>query len=127
MKNKLNQPDVETTTTNINLETQTIIASNYPRKTFKPVADKIVGVPATTEEEIFKEFFKIGFSVNYSEDNKYLVDLINTEEMSIIKIDKKGKRYIKVNSVNYSEFVPISFEEHQLLHKLFKIWGWFDE
>lgn len=79
------------------------------------------------EQKIFKEFFKIGFVIHYSEDYKYLLDLINLEEMSIIKIDKKNEIYIKVDSVTDNEFVPISKKEHQLLHKLFESWGWFDE
>ena len=83
--------------------------------------------PKPTEQEVFKKLFKIGFSVHYSKDNEFLVDFYNVEEMSVIKIDKKNKRYIKVDSIYYTSFVPISLKEHQLLHKLFEIWGWFDE
>ena len=79
------------------------------------------------EQKIFKELFKIGFSTHYSEDNETLLEFINMEEMSIIKIDKKGKRYIKVDYVTYTNFVPISNKEHQLLHKLFELYGWFNE
>lgn len=95
-----------------------VCCREYPRKNYKIILQERL------EEGIFQEFFKIGFSVKYSEDNKFLVDLINTEEMSVIKIDKKNKRYIKVDSVYYTSFVPITLKEHQLLHKLFKIWGW---
>lgn len=79
------------------------------------------------EQKIFKELFKIGFSTHYSEDNKTLLEFINVEEMSIIKIDRKGKRYIKVDSVCYQNFVPISNKEHYWLNKLFELYGWFDE
>ena len=79
------------------------------------------------EQKIFKNFFKLGYSVHYSEDNKDLIEFINVEEMSIIKINKKSKRYMKLDNVIYSSFVPISAKEHILLHKLFELWGWFDE
>lgn len=79
------------------------------------------------EQKIFKELWKIGYSVHYSEDNQYLIDFYNIEEMSVIKVDKKNKRYIKVDSVYYTSFVPITSEEHYWLNKLFKIWRWFDE
>lgn len=78
------------------------------------------------EQKIFKKFFKIGFSTHYSEDNEFLLDLINSKEMSIIKIDKKGKRYIKVDYITFNEFIPITLKEHQLLHELFELWEWFE-
>lgn len=80
--------------------------------------------PKPTEQQILKKFFKIGFVTHYSEDFEELIDLINIEEMSVIKINKESKRYIKVDSVYYSDFVPISLKEHQLLHELFTVWGW---
>lgn len=79
------------------------------------------------EQAIFKKLFKIGYSVQYSKDNEFLVDFYNVEEMSMIKINKKSKRYIKVDSIYYTSFVPITYKEHLLLHRLFEIWGWFDE
>ena len=79
------------------------------------------------EQAILKELFKIGYSVHYSQDNQYLIDFYNVEEMSVIKVNKKSKRYIKVESVYYTSFVPITSEEHYWLHRLFEIWGFFDE
>ena len=61
MKTKLNQPDVETTTTDINLDTQFIIASRYPREKIEMVNGKFVGISAPTEEDVFKEFEKLGY------------------------------------------------------------------
>ena len=71
------------------------------------------------EQEIFKEL--------YSKNNEFLFKFYNVEEMSVIKVNKKSKRYIKVESVYYTSFFPITSEEHYWLNKLFEIWGWFDE
>lgn len=101
-----------------------VSCSKYPRKNYKI---KFEEQKELLEQAIFKEFLKIGFSVRFSEDNKTLVDFYNAEEMSVIKIDKKNKRYIKVDSVYYTSFVPITLKEHQLLTLLFKIWGWIYE
>lgn len=79
------------------------------------------------EHKVFKELFKIGFSLHRSEDNEFLLAFYNVEEMSVINVNKKSKRYIKVDSVFYEKFVPITLKEHQLLHRLFTIWGWIDE
>ena len=132
-KPKLNQPDVEKTATDINLETQTIIANQYPRKKIEMVDGKFVGIPAPTEEDIFKEFENLGYECVFSNNKKHLVLMKNVKKD---KYDGDYSKIISINSItkNYScyidesySFDDITLKEHQLLHRLFEIWGWVDE
>ena len=77
------------------------------------------------EQKILKEFKKIGYESQSSPKNEKEFSMLSLN--ALIVINKKTKEYIKVNCYSLSEFVPISLKEHQLLHKLFEIWGWFDE
>lgn len=130
-KQKLNQPDVETTITtfsNDEIFESLNINITKPTKQFRDifVSGLTVEKPQQTEQQILKKFEELGYELKVS-NNGYLIEFFNEDEMSVIKISKKNKRYIKVDCVYYSGFVPISFQEHQLLHELFKCWGWFDE
>lgn len=79
------------------------------------------------EKKIFKEFEELGWKVRFNDD--YCLKLIN-EWYCTILIDKTLKVYecycttiqgeIEVSSL-------INVKTHQLLHRLFEIWGWFDE
>lgn len=77
------------------------------------------------EQKILKEFKKIGYEAQSSSKNEKEFSMLSLN--ALIVINKKTKEYIKVNCYNLTEFVPISLKEHQLLHRLFAIWGWFDE
>lgn len=76
-----------------------------------------------TIEEVKKEWEKLGYEFSFKNENN-LLDIVNLEELSVIKIDIKGRKYIKVNCVNYSGFVPLTYEEHILLTKIFIALGW---
>lgn len=76
-----------------------------------------------TLEEVKKEWEKLGYEFSFKNENN-LLDIVNLEELSVIKIDIKGRKYIKVNCVNYSGFVPLTYEEHILLTKIFIALGW---
>lgn len=76
------------------------------------------------EQKIFKEFEELGYEID--EIKGYNICLYKyyekyDEDYAII-IDLKNKCY-------YCECmdVVIDMKIHQLLHKLFKLWGWFDE
>lgn len=74
------------------------------------------------EQEIFKEFEKLGYEI-YQEKN--YIAIKNKAKKTEITIKFNGKYYFKRNDDNFWEI--ITFQEHQLLHRLFEIWGWFDE
>lgn len=76
-----------------------------------------------TIEEVKKEWEELGYEFSFKNENN-LLDIVNLEELSVIKIDIKGRKYIKVNCVNYSGFVPLTYEEHILLTKIFIALGW---
>lgn len=69
--------------------------------------------------ECIKEWEDRGYLCFLSKEPK-LLDISNLEEYSVIKIGLENKHYIKVDSVLYSSFVPITFEEHNLIHKTLK-------
>lgn len=69
--------------------------------------------------ECIKEWEKRGYLCFLSKEPK-LLDISNLEEYSVIKIGLENKHYIKVDSVLYSSFIPITFEEHNLIHKTLK-------
>lgn len=72
-----------------------------------------------TFDECIKEWEKRGYLCFLSKEPK-LLDISNLEEYSVIKIGLENKHYIKVDSVLYSSFIPITFEEHNLIHKTLK-------
>ena len=121
-KLKLNEPDVEQTTPDINLETQFIIASQYPRKKFEKVGDEFIGIPVPTEEDIFKEFEELGYKKRNSQFHFLYLRRFNEDGLidEEIIINLRDKKYEKKYSF-------LTLQEHQLLHRLFEIWGWFDE
>lgn len=71
--------------------------------------------------KVIKAFFSLGFTVHYSKDTEGLIEFYNVEEMSVIKVNLKTKRYMKVDSVYYTSAMPISFQEHQLITELFNV------
>lgn len=70
------------------------------------------------EQKIFKQFEELGYKV--SEKLAYGRSLIIEKGYSIVvQIYISQKKYHTVG------YIPV--ELHLLLHKLFEIWGWFDE
>ena len=77
-----------------------------------------------TEQEILNEFIdKLEYRVN-NNDESYL---ILSQYGKHIDINKKDKTYECYLLDAGNPYVPTELEEHILLHKLFKVWGWFDE
>lgn len=74
------------------------------------------------EQKIFKEFEELGY--NITTNDKYLV-IFDSNKQFII--DKTYKEYFVSNWSNEHNRYRINLQEHQLLHKLFELWGWFDE
>ena len=71
--------------------------------------------------KVIKAFFSLGYTTHYSEDTEGLIEFYNVEEMSVIKVNLKTKRYMKVDSVYYTNAIPITLKEHQLITKLFEV------
>lgn len=71
------------------------------------------------EQKIFKEFEKLGYSVCYNKNDVNILALYNNKQGSTINVFAD-----KTYSCRYTD---ITVKEHQLLHKLFELWGWFDE
>lgn len=72
------------------------------------------------EQAILKKFEELGYHI--TTNDKYLV-IFDSEKQFII--DKVQKQYFVSNWYNEHNRYCISLQEHQLLHKLFEIWGWF--
>lgn len=113
MKNRLNQPDVETTTT-------IGIFTNNVEKSIDITIDKKTGfaVPQTknvTIEEVKKEWEKLIYTWIETKD-----EILLMSKKKQIFIDKKDKMFSCTgHSTNF-----ISLQEHQLLNKTFRALGW---
>lgn len=127
IKNKLNDPDVETTTT-INIFKEgfppTIVSDKYPVKNHSIKLTSII-----SEQEVLKEFEKLGYKNKIHPLHSHMVYLMCDDEdpdlILTIYINKESRVYWK--SYTGNEFGSFTLQEHLLLHKLFEIWGWFDE
>lgn len=76
-----------------------------------------------TEQEVLKEFEELEYRINTN--NKDILTL--SQYGKHIDINKNNKTY-ECYLIDVGEpYMPIELEEHQLLHKLFEIWDWFDE
>ena len=114
-KPKLNEPDVEITTTTIG-ESITI-NHTIPSKQFEDifVTSTTIGEIYPTLEEVKKEWEEKGYSWIETKDEILLIS--NKKQ---IFIDKRDKMYSCSGwSTNF-----ITFQEHQLLTKTFKALGW---
>ena len=76
-----------------------------------------------TLEEVKKEWEELGYKLIRNGD---FIELLNKVKEEVFIIDTKHKQYSKTDDrVKFTLYITL--EEHQLLHKLFEIWGWFDE
>lgn len=68
-----------------------------------------------TEQDIFKEFEELGYHI--------------TKGLNSIKFynNKNSKKIMIWNDKTYIANAFFTIKEHQLLHRLFEIWGWVDE
>lgn len=106
---------------------------------------------AQKEEKIFEQFKELGYKMDYKmeerrkkieEECKWLVynekvihltrDFCQKYDQCVEKItyDKEIIIYTdlkKYRIVDRGNGINITIQEHQLLHKLFELWGWFDE
>ena len=72
------------------------------------------------EQKIYKEFEKLGYRIIYNNDD--LLEFEHVKFLNNIEINKEHKWY-----GNSSEnIIQLDMKEHQLLHKLFELWGWFE-
>lgn len=68
-----------------------------------------------TEQEVLKDFEKLGYEVVRNDDGWLELEIVGTDvSMMICKLDN-----------NY-DFVgdPLTIQEHKLLNELFECWGW---
>ena len=75
-----------------------------------------------TEQQILKKFEELGYEIK-KEDT---IIVITNHITTTITINLTRKYYICTGNDGLS-FQCISLQEHQLLHELFKCWGWLDE
>lgn len=75
------------------------------------------------EQAILKEFEELGYEYEKNQDSHQFIDY---EKEKVIVINSEIKSYAKCDAdVRWPLYV--TSKEHQLLHQLFEIWGWFDE
>lgn len=77
------------------------------------------------EQAIFKEFEKLGYEYFKLEKLNYIGVFKNDDEQ--IFIDLANKFYEKTDRTEDLHPVMMNLQEHQLLNRLFEIWGFFDE
>lgn len=76
-----------------------------------------------TEEEILKDFEKMGYEVRKTD--KTLTFRKHEDEEIFIRIEYEFKRYSKYDAGLYEmPYEDISIQEHKLLNELFSLWGW---
>lgn len=75
------------------------------------------------EQAIIKEFEELGYEIKFKSDN--VLKFIIKDEDTVLTIYKTSKDYRKVY-YGETKIIPevITLQEHQLLHRLFKIWNW---
>lgn len=76
------------------------------------------------EQKIFEEFEELGYRI-YGK-NDYYIFLVNNQTNRTINIHLKSKMYEKFYKGIATITSAFTMKEHQLLHKLFTLWGWFD-
>ena len=74
------------------------------------------------EQQILKKFEELGYEIKKEDTIIVITNYITTT----ITINLTRKYYICTGNDGLS-FQYISFQEHQLLHELFKCWGWINE
>lgn len=79
------------------------------------------------EQQILKKFEELGWKYKFITDcgKKLYLHKSTKECIYEIFIDLEKEIYYSQNG-HYFHF-GITLEEHQLLHELFTVWGWFDE
>lgn len=128
-KPKLNQPDVEITTTTTG-ESITI-NKTIPSKQFKDifVTDTPIERYNPTLEEVKQEWEELGYEWRIPKEYPHMIYLVDDDDephwVLTIKINTQSKKYWKRwGNMDCGSF---SFQEHQLLTKTFRALGWFDE
>ncbi len=129
-KPKLNQPDVESTTTSPIGESLNINFT-IPSKQFEQVFEKDTNIEKRnlTLEEVQKEWEELGWYWHYFYNengiaNKYRI----TKYVPSRKRDGSGDYQLEIYLCNNTKTFNINFnmdmQEHQLLTKTFKALGW---
>ena len=73
------------------------------------------------EQQILKKFEELGYK--YEEDSLYISLTKSNREITIYKHNKE----YDCTRYNIWKVSTITIQEHQLLHELFKCWGWINE
>lgn len=110
-KPKLNDPDVETTTTKPIIETQCTSCSKYPLKNYK------INFKEQEEQKIIQEAKRLGY------EYKNTIDYIKlTKGFRTILIDKEDIDYTAYDN-EYNDNIYINVQEHLLITKILTYLG----
>lgn len=80
-----------------------------------------------TEQEVLKDFEKLGYKVNRNTNFTIVLENNNEIELVISKVNHWYTCKITNSISSRKEALYIDMEEHKLLTELFTIWGWLDE
>ncbi len=72
-----------------------------------------------TNEEILSRFATLGYYVKFNDLSTEIIRFKHIQDDIVIKVDKYAKTYSKFYDYSYN-YVPITFEEHELLNMLLK-------
>ncbi len=92
-----------------------------PKKILQELVDQTKN---PTLEEIKKEWEELGYDWFFSKEKKSVLFIRSLREHIAFILEIEEKHYYKTCSWDYSIFLPITFQEHQLLTKTFKALGW---
>lgn len=83
-----------------------------------------------TEEEVLKDFEKLGYKINKNYSNYFIwLDIEDEKDILRIDIEKIPFSYCKFDIRKkdcHERPIIINMHEHKLLHELFEIWGWLE-
>jgi hypothetical protein len=72
-----------------------------------------------TEQEILKDFEKLGYKIAFvNQENRLLLYKNNGDTIFIYKNTKEYEKCDTIQSINFT------MQEHKLLNELFEVWKW---
>lgn len=98
------------------------IRTNYGTHSeyYKTVKELVDQTKTPNLEEVLKECEDDGWKWYFSKQKESVLFLTNSIKHISIIIDIEEKNYHKTCSWDYSEYLPLSYQEHNLVSKIFR-------
>ena len=82
------------------------------------------------KKDVLKQMSQLGYVVVCDSDYEFIIERPNRIQEGIYRIhfDKQIKWYTKSSYFERKDHIlPVSLEEHQLIHNLMELWGWLND